>query len=99
MSYTNPSPLVLGAVFTALAAIDRAEEFAYEERRAFHAPSECDDLIARGADGNRARVLERFGLDEHSIVEECQRRGIDGRWLQLHGPRIPGVNDPVDSDG
>lgn len=77
------------AVIQALLQIDRDEDAMHDEVDAMYAPSECHGDVGRGADDRRMAVMEKFGVTHDEMVAEAKRRGIDCRWMHVHGPIIP----------
>lgn len=73
----------------ALLEIDRAEDFAYDEVRAFGAPSECNRVVSRGADRDRELALQVCGYTWETYQQELERR-VSGKWIHFHGPQLRG---------
>lgn len=60
----------------------RRESFQHEEIDAYHAPSECHELVTAH---DPERILRRLGRTMKWWRRQCERRGISNRWLHMHG--------------
>jgi len=86
MNATKYNGLSLTMIVNRLAAIQQEEIMAGEEMDAFHAPSECWDLITPGIDRARKQILDQAGLtaDEYDAILQSR---TTPHWAHFHGPR------------
>ena len=57
------------------------ENHAYEEIDAYHAPSECNDLISKHFQKTWDNFFESHGWEREEWVYEAKRRGISERFI------------------
>lgn len=74
----------LWPVVSDLVKLDRNTSLQYDEMNAYHAPSECGDLIAKGAQNKRKSILKSHGWGEMTLEKVIAQR-VCQKWMYQHG--------------
>jgi hypothetical protein len=73
----------LSRIATTLLMINREENEAWEDMSAWHAPSECWDLIKPALEAARKEIFNQSNMDETEFLAEVAKRTSD-RWIYHH---------------